>query len=95
MPDYVENFTLRLTEAAETAFGFWGYELPSPAEEPYDEAKAFRIYDPAIDAERVVPPLQWNNREIPPVVVFAFRNELAMRSALGRTDLWGAIWCVS
>ena len=93
VPDYVENFTLRLTEAAETAFGFWGYDLPVPADGPYDDANVLRIYDPARDAERVILPLQWDDQEISPVIVFAFSNEIAMRSALGRTDLFGAIWC--
>lgn len=93
VPDHAENFTLRLIEAAETAFGFWGYGLPVPAEEAYDEANALRIYDPSLDAERVILPLQWGGREISPVVVFAFSNEIAMRSALGRTDLFGASWC--
>lgn len=93
IPDSAENFIQRLTEAAETAFGFWGYDIPVFAEEPYDEANGLRIHDPATGAERVIPPLRWHNREISPVVVFAFQNEIAMRAALGRTGLFGAMWC--
>lgn len=93
IPDAAANFIQRLTEAAETAFGFWGYDIPTFAEEPYDEANALRIYDPALGAERVIPPLRWDSREISPVVVFAFQNEIAMRSTLGRTSLFGAMWC--
>jgi hypothetical protein len=93
LPDSSENFIQRLTEAAETAFGFWGYDVPMFADEPYDEAKALRVYDPALGAERVIPPLRWNNREISPVVVFAFQNEISMREVLGLTGLFGAAWC--
>jgi hypothetical protein len=93
LPDSSENFIKRLTEAAETTFGFWGVDIPRFAEGPYDEANALRVYDPALGAERVIPPLRWDNREVSPVVDFAFQSEISMRAALGRTDLFGAIWC--
>lgn len=93
VPDYAGDFAQRLTEAAETAFGFWGYELPVTTDEPYDEASAVRIYDPATQTELVIPPLTWNDREILPVVVFAFPGELTMRAVMGSTDLYGAFWC--
>ena len=93
VPDYADDFAQRLTEAAETAFGFWGYELPFTTDEPHDEASAVRIYNPATQTELVVPGLTWNDREIPPVVVFAFPGELTMRAVMGNTDLYGAFWC--
>lgn len=93
LPDYADNFAQQLSEAAEAAFGFWGYPLPATAEEPHDEASAIRIYNPTTETEMVISPLTWNDRVIQPVVVFAFPDEAAMRSALGETRLFGAMWC--
>jgi len=92
VPDYAEHFVQRLTDAAATAFGFWGYDMPVIVETSYNEAKTLRISDPATDDVRVIPPLQWTLWEIPPVVVFAFPGEGDMRLAMGNTNLYGAFW---
>jgi len=92
VPDYADHFAQRLTEAAEAAFGFWGYPLPTTADKPYNEANCVLIFDPATQAEYVVPPLKWNGSEVLPVVVLAFSSEAAMRAAMGSTALHGAFW---
>ncbi len=92
VPDYADHFAQRLTEAAEAAFGFWGYPLPTTADKPYNESNCVLIFDPATQAEYVVPPLKWNGSEVLPVVVLAFSSEAAMRAAMGSTALHGAFW---
>lgn len=92
VPDYAEHFVQRLTDAAETAFGFWGYDMPVIAETSHNEANALRISNPATGDVLVIPPLQWCLWEIPPVVVFAFPGEDDMRLAMGNTNLYGAFW---
>lgn len=78
-PDYAEHFVERLTAAAETAFGFWGYDRPVIAATPHHEANRLRIPDSSTNDVRVIPPLQWGLWEIPPLVVLAFPGEDAMR----------------
>lgn len=96
----VEHFVDRLTTAAETAFAFWGYDPPEAAgvwEYPLECAGGLhskpgnvRIVDDVSDVETVVPPLQWLNRQLFPVVVIAFSGGWRMRDALGATATFGA-----
>ncbi|MFC2079552.1 hypothetical protein ACFLSZ_06200 [Candidatus Bipolaricaulota bacterium] len=90
LPGNADEFAVRLSEAARTVFEFWGSTIPAVTNWPYDLDEALHIYDPAIGLERAIPPLLWGDREILPVVVFAFPNEDGMRSALGETGLFGA-----
>jgi hypothetical protein len=92
VPDYADDFAQRLTEAVTTAFGFWGYDNPTTILESFDEDSAFRIYDPAIQAERIIPPLRWEDRETIPVVVIAFPGERELISAMGDTELYAAFY---
>ena len=92
VPSYAEHFTQRLTHAAEAAFGFWGYDIPTSVKGAYDEANAFQIHDPATDSVRTIPPLGWADRETLPVVVFAFGSVDAIRLAMGDTELYAAFW---
>ena len=98
-PD-VKHFTDRLTAAAKTAFAFWGYDPPEAAEGwecPLEYAGRLhvspddvRIVDDESDAETVVPPLQWLDRQPSPVVVIAFSGGWRMRDTLGATATFGA-----
>lgn len=98
-PD-VGHFTDRLTAAAKEAFAFWGCDPPEGAgvwECPLEYAGGLRsrpgdvrIVDDASGVETVVPPLQWMNRRLFPVVVIAFPNGWRMRDALGATATFGA-----
>ncbi len=94
-PTYAEDFAQRLSEAVAATFSFWESDIPEQAEPPYDVTKSFRIYDPATQADRDIPPLQWGERLTAPVVVFAFEDEDTMRLTMGSTKLYGAMWCHS
>jgi hypothetical protein len=98
-PD-VGHFTDRLTAAAKEAFAFWGHAPPEAAgvwECPLEYAGGLhcgsadvRIVDDRSAVETVVPPLQWMNRQLFPVVVIAFSGGWRMRDALGTTATFGA-----
>ena len=92
VPAHAQHFADRLERAMTEAFGFWGYEAPVHSATPQQSSWILRIHDPATNSTWEVNPLDWNGREIRPVVVFAFASEDSMRTALGYDALYGGYW---